>query len=465
MIRRFIKRVLGNAGKPKPSEWANSEPLILPRSKHGVKREAIDPCALKTCETLADAGFRAFVVGGAVRDLLLGMKPKDFDVATDATPEEVRRLFRRSRIIGRRFRIVHVMCGRDTIEVTTFRAGGNLEGDEEDERPTDESGRILEDNIFGNMAEDAARRDFTVNALYYDPLREEIHDYFNGVQDCKKKVLRMIGDPATRFREDPVRMLRAARFAAKLDFHIDPATRKPVAELASLLDNVPRARIFDEAVKLLMSGHALRGVHQLRAEGLHHGMLPLLDTILDDAQGKRFIEAGLHNTDQRIHEDKPASPAFLFACLLWPQVLRRWKEFEAGGERAIPALFLAMDEVLEAQRELLAIPRRFDGMTKEVWALQPRFEHRSGSRPFRLLEHPRFRAGYDFLLIRAESGEVAQELGDWWTAFQDADDEARKAMLLADTGPKPKRRRRRRKSEAGAEAQAESATGSESQDA
>lgn len=443
MIRRFIQRVLGNSGKPETGRPA-SEPLILPRSKHGIARDSIDSCALRTCETLADAGFRAFVVGGAVRDLLLGKKPKDFDVATDATPEEVRRLFRRSRIIGRRFRIVHVMCGRDTIEVTTFRAGGNLTGEDEDERPTDETGRILEDNIFGSQAEDAARRDFTVNALYYDPLREEIHDYFNGVADCKKKILRMIGDPATRYREDPVRMLRAARFAAKLDFHIDPATRKPVAELADLLDNVPRARIFDEAVKLLMSGHALRGVHQLRAEGLHHGMLPLLDTILDDEQGKRFIEAGLKNTDQRILEDKPASPGFLFACLLWPQVLRRWKEIEAGGERPIPALFIAMDEVLEAQRELLAIPRRLDGMIKEIWALQPRFEQRSGTRPFRLLEHPRFRAGYDFLLIRAESGEVAQELGDWWTEFQDADDESRKAMLLADTGARPKRKRRRK---------------------
>jgi len=452
MIRRFIQRVLGNSGKPQTGRPA-SEPLILPRSRHGIKRAAIDACAMKTCETLADNGFKAFVVGGAVRDLLLGIKPKDFDVATDATPEEVRRLFRRSRIIGRRFRIVHVMCGRDTIEVTTFRAAGNLGSEEEDERPTDESGRILEDNIFGNMAEDAARRDFTVNALYYDPLREEVHDYFDGVADCKKKVLRMIGDPATRYREDPVRMLRAARFAAKLDFRIDPATRAPVAELAHLLDNVPRARIFDEAIKLLMSGHALRGVHQLRAEGLHHGMLPILDTILDDEQGKRFIEAGLKNTDERIHADRPASPGFLFACLLWPQVQRRWQDIQGEGEKPIPALFIAMDEVLEAQRELLAIPRRLDGMIKEIWALQPRFEQRSGTRPFRLLEHPRFRAGYDFLLIRAESGEMAQELGDWWTEFQDADEDARKSMLLADTGPRPKRRRRRRKpaSDAGAE--------------
>jgi poly(A) polymerase len=447
MISRFIKRLLGNAAGQAGSgkHKANGDAVILSRSEHGVRRSAINECALKTCETLASAGFKAFVVGGAVRDLLLGSKPKDFDVATDATPEEVRKLFRRSRIIGRRFRIVHVMCGRDTIEVTTFRAAGNPAGEDEDERPTDESGRILEDNIFGSQSEDAARRDFTVNALYYDPIREEVWDYHGGVEDCRKKILRMIGDPATRFREDPVRMLRAARFAAKLDFHIDPDTRKPVAELAPLLDNVPRARIFDEAVKLLMSGHSLRGVHQLRAEGLHQGMLPLLDTILDDPQGKRFIEAGLKNTDLRVHDDKPASPAFLFACLLWPQVQRRWKAIQESGEKPIPALFVAMNEVLETQREQLAIPRRFDGMIKEVWAMQPRFEHRSGARPFRLLEHPRFRAGYDFLLIRAESGEITRELGDWWTDFQDADEEARKAMLVADSGPRPKRRGRRRK--------------------
>ena len=439
MIRRIINKVFGR--KPR---GAASAAQILPQSRHGIRRDQLDDCALKTCETLAQAGYKGYLVGGAVRDLLLGKRPKDFDVATDATPEEVRRLFRRSRIIGRRFRIVHVMCGRDTIEVTTFRAAGNLTGDEEDERPTDESGRILEDNIFGTQAEDAARRDFTVNALYYDPLREEIHDYFNGVADCKKKILRMIGGPEARYSEDPVRMLRAARFAAKLDFHIDPATRKPVAELAHLLDNVPRARIFDEAVKLLMSGHALSGVHQLRAEGLHHGMLPLLDTILDDPQGRRFIEAGLKNTDERIHQDKPASPGFLFACLLWPQVKRRWQDIQAEGEKPIPALFLAMDEVIEAQRELLAIPRKLDGMIKEIWALQPRFEQRSGVRPFRLLDHPRFRAGYDFLLIRSESGDAAQELGEWWTAFQDADEATRKTMLVADTGAKPKHRRRRK---------------------
>ena len=441
MIRRFINKVFGRQSR--------SAAQILPLSKHGIRRDQLDDCALKTCETLAQAGYKGYVVGGAVRDLLLGKTPKDFDVATDATPEEVRRLFRRSRIIGRRFQIVHVMCGRVTIEVTTFRANGQKEAEDEDGRPTDEHGRLLSDNVFGNMADDAARRDFTINALYYDPLTEEVHDYFGGVADCKKRVLRMIGNPETRFREDPVRMLRAARFAAKLDFHIDPDTRRPVATLAPLLANIPRARIFDEALKLLMSGHALRGVHQLRAEGLHHGMLPLLDTILDDPTGERFITAALRTTDARIAEDKPASPAFLFGTLLWPQVLQRWRALEAAGEKPQPALFLAMDEVLDTQRGQLAIPRRYDGMIKEIWALQPRFEQRGGQRPYRLLEHPRFRAAYDFLLLRAESGEVDAELGDWWTRFQDAGDDERSAMLMADSTAKPRRKRKRKKPENG----------------
>jgi poly(A) polymerase len=440
MILRIINKVFGR----KKSRTAQTGAQILPVSAHGIRRDQLDDCALKTCETLAQAGFKGYLVGGAVRDLLLGKTPKDFDVATDAKPDEVRRLFRRSRIIGRRFQIVHVMCGRETIEVTTFRANGQKEAEEEDERPTDEHGRLLSDNVFGNMADDAARRDFTINALYYDPATEVVHDYFGGVADCKKRVLRMIGDPETRFREDPVRMLRAARFAAKLDFHIDPETRKPVATLAPLLANIPRARIFDEALKLLMSGHALRGVHQLRAEGLHHGMLPLLDTILDDSTGQRFINAALKTTDTRIAQDKPASPAFLFGTLLWPQVLQRWQALEAAGEKSQPALFAAMDEVLDAQRGQLAIPRRYDGMMKEIWSLQPRFEQRGGQRPYRMLEHPRFRAAYDFLLLRAESGEVAAELGEWWTRFQDVGDAERERMLIADQSPKPRRRRKRK---------------------
>src|SRR3569833_1315395 len=435
MIRRIINKVFGR--KPRAD---GSRAQILPLSAHGIRRAQLDDCALKTCETLAQAGYKGYLVGGAVRDLLLNMTPKDFDVATDATPEEVRRLFRRSRIIGRRFQIVHVMCGRETNEVTTFRANGQKETEEDDEHV-----RLLSDNVFGSMADDAARRDFTINALYYDPAREEVHDYFGGVADCKKRVLRMIGDPDTRYREDPVRMLRAARFAAKLDFLIDPNTHKPVAALAPLLANIPRARIFDEAHKQQHTNHTQHGVHQLRAEGLHHGMLPLLDTILDDPTGERFINAALKSTDERIQSDRPSSPAFLFGTLLWPQVLLRWRALEAAGEKPQPALFAAMDEVLDAQRSQLAIPRRYDGMMKEIWALQPRFEQRGGQRPYRLLEHPRFRAAYDFLLLRAESGEVAAELGEWWTRFQEVGEDKRARMLLADNAPKPRRKHKHKK--------------------
>jgi poly(A) polymerase len=437
MIRRMLRRVFG-AKRPARQP---AEPVRVPAAEHGLRPDRISPCALKITETLHQTGYKAYVVGGAVRDLLLGSQPKDFDVATDATPEEVRRLFRRSRIIGRRFQIVHVMCGRDTVEVTTFRAAGVPEGEAE-ERPMDQDGRLLSDNVFGAQHEDAARRDFTANALYYDPGTEEILDYHGGVADIEARVLRMIGDPAKRYREDPVRMLRAARFAAKLDFRIDPSTRAPVAELAPLLANVPSARLFDEALKLLMSGHALRGVHQLRAEGLHHGLLPLLDVILDDPEGSRFIEAALSNTDERVRKGQTASPAFLFATLLWPEVQRVAKHQEGKGQRPIPALHDAIQQVLELQRERLAIPRRLDGMIKEIWSLQPRFEQRAGQRPFRLLAHERFRAGYDFLVLRAKGGNAPQELAQWWTRFQEAEEEERAGMLLKEEAPKRRRRRR-----------------------
>jgi poly(A) polymerase len=436
MIRRLIRKVFGGSNADSPT--------ILPLARHGIRREQIHPCALKVTRTLSEAGFSAFVVGGAVRDLLIGREPKDFDVATDATPEEVRQCFRRSRIIGRRFQIVHVYCGNDTIEVTTFRASqGEPEADED--RVTAEDGLILRDNVFGSQAEDAARRDFTVNALYYDPEREEIWDSHGGVADAKKRILRMIGDPETRYREDPVRMLRAARFAAKLDFRIDAASRAPIAKLAPLLERIPAARLFDEMIKLLLSGHAERGVRQLRAEGLHHGIFPMLDAILDDPKRQPFIHAALHDTDERVRNDQSASPAFLIACLLWFDMNRTWQRLQDAGEPAAAALFAAMDQALEQQRDTLAFPRRLDGTIKEIWSLQPRFEQRSGARPYRLLTHPRFRAGYDFLLIRAKGGNAAQELADWWTRFQDANETERAGMLQPAKAGEGKRRRRPRK--------------------
>ena len=442
MIRRWLHKVLG-----KPSGPAKAR--IFPLEQHGIRRERIHSCALKVTRTLKEAGYAAFVVGGAVRDLLLDRDPKDYDVATDATPDEVRRLFRRSRIIGRRFQIVHVMCGPDTIEVTTFRAHQPAAEDDED-RVTAEDGMILRDNVFGAQHEDAIRRDFTVNALYYDPENQEVWDYHGGVADAKKHVLRMIGDPATRFREDPVRMLRAARFAAKLDFHIDQATRAPIAALAPMLGRIPASRLFDEMMKLLLSGHAERGVRQLRAEGLHHGVLPMLDAILDNPERQRFLHAAMHDTDERVRHGQSASPAFMLACLLWYDMRAQFDRLRDDGMPEHSALYAAMDDTLERQRAALAFPRRLDGMIKEIWALQARFGQRSGARPMRLLTHPRFRAGYDFLLLRARGGDVPAELADWWNRFQAAGDDERNTMLLpASEGGTKRRKRRSRKKPAG----------------
>ena len=383
-----------------------SGPLVIPFSKHGVKRESLSNGARKVCEGLQQAGYSAYVVGGAVRDLLLGVQPKDFDVATNALPEDVHRLFRRSRLIGRRFKLVHVMFGGETIEVSTFRAGAG----EDSATETDEHGRVLRDNVYGNREQDAARRDFTVNALYYDPSDQSILDFHNGLRDLKKKTVSIIGDPRARFREDPVRMLRAARFAAKLEFRIDERTRAPIADMAPLIENVPAARLFDEMLKLLLSGHAASCVRELREAGLHHGLLPMLDVILEQPMGERFVMAALAETDERIRAGKSVSPAFLFAALLWHEVLAAWKKEQERGNRPVPALHAAMDAVLDLQTDKLAIPRRFTAVMKEIWLLQPRFEQRSGKRPYSLVGNERFRAAYDFLLLRCASGECPREL-------------------------------------------------------
>jgi len=450
-------------------------PVMVPVSVHGIDPKQVSANAVRVTRTLQEAGFKAFVVGGAVRDLLLHVKPKDFDVATDATPEQIQPLFRRARVIGRRFRLVHVMFGADTIEVSTFRAAGapastdetteaapapveppRARGDRRGPRNTgpaqlaDEHGRVLRDNVFGSQEEDAARRDFTVNALFYDPSTQTVIDYHHGVADLKARTLKMIGDPEQRYREDPVRMLRAVRFSAKLSFTIDEATRAPIARLAPLLSNVPAARLFDEMLKLLFSGHALACLKQLRAEGLHHGMLPLLDVVLEQPMGERFVTLALESTDERIRLGKPTTPSFLFAALLWHEVLKQWGEAKARGEAPIPALATAMDVVLETQTEALAIQRRYTADMREIWGLQPRLERRAGRAAWRLVEHPRFRAGYDFLLLRGEAGEVDPALGDWWTQFIDADAEGREALQASLTdadraGATTKRRRRRRK--------------------
>ncbi|WP_295006676.1 polynucleotide adenylyltransferase PcnB [uncultured Dechloromonas sp.] len=435
MIRKLISRVF--SGK-KPTANRH-EPAVIPVAKHGITRDRISSGSRRVCETLQGHGHKAYVVGGAVRDLLIGAEPKDFDVATDATPEEVRRYFRRSRIIGRRFQIVHVMMGQETLEVTTFRGALG------DDAKKDEHGRVLHDNVFGSQAEDAARRDFTANALYYDPATEAVIDYHHGVGDLKQQTLRMIGEPRARYREDPVRMLRAVRLAAKLGLSIDPEARKPIREMAELLENVPPARLFDEMLKLLTSGHSVKCLTQLRDEGLHHGLLPLLDVILEQPLGEKFVMLSLANTDERVRRGKGTSPGFLFATLLWHEVLAHWEKLKAKGEPKIPALYTAMDSVLDVQGEKLAITRRIAGDIKDIWALQPRFEQRAGKRPYALLEQPRFRAGYDFLVLRAQAGELDMEIADWWTRFQNAEGDKRADMLLPEQAGDKKKRRRRKK--------------------
>ena len=438
MIRKLISRVFGRKAAPN-----SGEPNIIGVNKHGIRRDAISSGSRRTVETLQENGFKAYVVGGAVRDLLCGRQPKDYDVATNATPEQVRNCFRRSRIIGRRFQIVHVMMGQEVIEVTTFR--GHHDQQNAQKALTDSQGRVLRDNVFGSEKDDAARRDFTVNALYFDPKSETIVDYHHGIEDLKQRTLRMIGDPATRYREDPVRMLRAVRLAAKLDLTIESGTSRPIQELAGLIENVPPSRLFDEMLKLLTSGSEVKCLQRLRKEGLHHGLLPLLDVILDEPTGRRFVTLSLENTDRRVQQGKPISPGFLFSTLLWTQVLTTWETLKAQGERPIPALFQAMDNVLDVQAEKLAITRRVAGDIKDIWALQPRFEQRSGKRPYSVLEQPRFKAGYDFLLLRIEAGEVDTEIGQWWTAFMNGNGDARAALLLPPKADEAKKRRRRRR--------------------
>jgi len=441
VITRFLGRVFsGQLFRP-------LRPKIIPASAHGINRNLISSCALRTIQTLQRNGFAAFVVGGAVRDLILGRKPKDFDIATDATPEQVRENFRRSRIIGRRFRLVHVMCGPETVEVSTFR--GAHQPEETDDGKADEHGRILRDNVFGTQEQDATRRDFTLNALFYDPATQEVWDYHGGVADLKQRRLRLIGDPEQRYREDPIRMLRAVRIAASRGIEIDAATRRPIHRLAGLLAHVPPSRLLDEMLKLLLSGHAAEAVAQLRKEGLHHGVLPLLDAAMGRAAGERFVMAALASTDERIRAGKSISPGFLFAALLWPEVQAEWKVMEEKGMPPIPALYQAMDHVMRAQAGKLPIPHRHGADMREIWAMQPRFPQRSGKRPYRLLEHPRFRAGYDFLRLRCESGGADAELGEWWERFQQADEFERERMLVADSAPRGRRRRRRRKPRGG----------------
>lgn len=460
----FLRKIFGlSSGKPasKPEKGGVSPvpgqmPVILQADEHRIDPRLVSKNAIRVVTILQQAGYAAFIVGGAVRDLMLGEKPKDFDVATDATPEQVRRLFRRAFLIGRRFQIVHVRMGRDDLfEVTTFR------GNSQKPAEVDDSGRLLSDNTFGTQAEDAARRDFTINALYYNPTDQTLLDYHQGIHDLGTKTLRIIGDAEQRYREDPVRMLRVVRFAAKLGFTLDSATSAPIHQLCHLLDNIPPARLFDETLKLLMSGHAMSCLNELRTYDLHGRLLPLLDEALSNPKAACFIETALARTDQRINDGRTVSPGFLFAVLLWKEVESQWEAFQAKGEYPIPALVAAANAVLDRQTETLAIQRRIAADMKDIWLLQPRLERRSGKSVFRILENPHFRAAYDFLLIRCETGDLDAETGEWWKAFAAGSAEERQSLLeslskrAADNSRSRKRRRRRKRPPSSGEGTAE----------
>lgn len=509
MIRKLIGKLLGKTA-PAAGKGARiplGRRVEVAPAEHGINPELLDERAVRVVRTLQEAGFAAYIVGGAVRDLLVGRRPKDFDVATDATPEQVKALFRRAFIIGRRFRIVHVIFGRgrdhEVVEVSTFRAyldadqAEQVAGNEKTSKSelagkshvVDASGRVLRDNVWGPQIEDAARRDFTINAMYYDPLTQVVVDYHGGLKDMKKRALRMIGDPMARYREDPVRIVRAVRFAAKLGFDIEPASRAPMLEAAALLENIPASRLFDELFKLLQTGHSLASVAELRKQGLAH-LFPLLQPLMVDgdppkSQRVQFIEAALADTDARVAQDKGVAPSFLLACLLWHEVRERWQAVRQRGTPAMPALQEAIDAVFEARVGDISGRGKLGTDMREIWLMQPRFERRSGSTPHGLVEQPRYRAAYDFLRLRADTGEIDGELAEWWEDFALGTPEDREALIAAAretqraqprapreprpdqapahapadgeeaaAAPAKKRRRRRRKPAAGAAAAA-----------
>src|SRR5574343_758379 len=453
MIKRLITKLidsssaaLGRSRKPRFGKRVE-----VPVSEHGIDPTLLDERAVRVVQTLTDAGYEAYIVGGAVRDLLLGWRPKDFDVATNATPEQVKGLFRRAFIIGRRFRIVHVIHGRgrdhEVVEVSTFRAyldtaaaeqvaGNERTAKKEIENKShvvDAEGRVLRDNVWGPQIEDAARRDFTINAMYYDPRSQVVVDYHHGYKNVRGQVLRMIGDPATRYREDPVRILRVVRFAAKLGFKIEPKTHKAIAPAIPLLSNVPISRMFDEMIKLLQTGHALASLEQIRAHGLDKGVFPILDAVYASATPgsarEKFVHLALSDTDRRVGEGQAVAPSFMLACMLWHDVLAGWEQSKAAGEHVTPALQQAIDAVFDARIGDISGRGKLAADMREIWMMQPRFERRTPSAAFGLVEQPRFRAGFDFLRLRADVGEASAELAEWWEDFSLGDEGEREALL------------------------------------
>lgn len=434
MLKRLLNYLAPKGKSTHPSL------LIIPRDQHNISRKNVSQAALRIMRQLQESGFNAFLVGGGVRDLLLGGHPKDFDVATDAKPEEIKRVFRGARIIGRRFQIVHVRIGREIIEVTTFR------GHHDEARSED--GMLLRDNVYGTIETDAVRRDFTVNALYYNAKDFAVYDYTGGLEDLKKRQLRIIGDPVTRYKEDPVRMLRAVRFAAKLGFSIESKTADPIFELGALLRNIPSARLFEEVLKLFLGGSATATFELMREYQLLGYLFPGTEAALaaGDATGAALIEQTMVNTDKRVRSDKTVTPAFIYAALLWPALQAELRRL-AKQMPPTQAYLQAAQTVISQQLGHTSLPKRFLLPMREIWDLQYRLPQRQGMRALRLLDHPRFRAAYDFLLMREAAGEQLDGLGTWWTRFQGAGDEEREQMvkdLGKQAGGKGKPRTRRR---------------------
>ena len=416
-------------------------PRIISRSEHPISRNAISPNALKVLYRLNKAGYRACLVGGAVRDLLLGMQPKDFDIATDAKPEEVKALFKNSRLIGRRFRLAHILFGREIIEVATFR-GHHMEGSAGE---LHEDGRIIRDNVYGTIEEDAIRRDFTINALFYDIKDFKVLDYCDAMKDIESRQLRMIGDPETRYQEDPVRMLRAIRLAVKLNLTIHEDTKKPIQALAPLLLNIAGGRLWDESQKLLLAGYSKDTFNALEREHILQTLLPQTQAALENTELCRtFIESALRNTDRRILDDKPVNPAFLYACFLWWPVQHLKADLILEGCSPAEAMQRASMTVIENQIQLISIPRRFTQFIRDVWLLQHRLEARRGKRLSSLVQHQRFRAAYDFLLLRAEAGEVDKESANWWTQYQEVSGDDQSEMIKR-LRPYPRKRKNRKR--------------------
>ncbi len=435
-IISLLKGFIRSVKKTKTSQKSKSAPRIIPRAEHSISRSAINRNALKVLYRLHEAGFNAYLVGGCVRDLLLGHMPKDFDIATNARPEEIRRLFKNCRLIGKRFRLAHILFGHDIIEVATFRTHHE---NATESHGKSHQGMIVRDNVYGTIEDDAIRRDFRINALYYNIADYSIVDFVGGMQDIKEKVLHMIGDPAKRFHEDPVRLLRAVRFLAKLNINITPETEEPLMKLSHLLDHVSPARLFQEVLKIFQGGAALATINLLQK---YHLISKLF--IYSNA-GKVLVDVAFANTDQRICEGKTVSPAFLFSVILWQPVSEQVAQLETEGMPTYLAIEKTLQHIIKQQTERLTIPRLMQLSIREICLLQHRFTYRRGGHPYRLLEHPRFRAGYDLLLLRAQTGEKIQELAAWWKEFYSAAPEQREMMLKELNHQFPSKNRRSRK--------------------